>query len=202
VFRKQRTIVGLDIGSSAIKAAELKPTGKGYRVAAFGVYPVPPDAIVDGAIIDGVAVADAIRALFEQNKGFKSKDVCASVSGNAVIVKKITLPVMTPTELDDSISWEAEQYIPFDVQDVNLDYQILDPGTGPESRGTMDVLLVAAKKGLYRRHRAGRAYPVAGRRRRVRAAERLRGELRAQPQRGRRAHERGCERDQREYPAG
>ena len=146
MFRKQRTIVGLDIGSSAIKAAELKPTGKGYRVTAFGVHPVPPDAIVDGAIIDGVAVADAIRALFEQNKGFKSKDVCASVSGNAVIVKKITLPVMTPTELDDSISWEAEQYIPFDVQDVNLDYQILDPGTGPDSRGTMDVLLVAAKK--------------------------------------------------------
>ena len=146
MFRKQRTIIGLDIGSSAIKAAELKPTGKGYRVTAFAVHPVPPDAIVDGAIIDGVAVADAIRALFDQNKAFKSKDVCASVSGNAVIVKKITLPVMTPTELDDSISWEAEQYIPFDVQDVNLDYQILDPGTGPESRGTMDVLLVAAKK--------------------------------------------------------
>jgi type IV pilus assembly protein PilM len=69
-----------------------------------------------------------------------------SLSGNAVIVKKITLPVMTQSELDESIYWEAEQYIPFDVQDVNLDYQILDPGTGPDSRGSMDVLLVAAKK--------------------------------------------------------
>ena len=63
-----------------------------------------------------------------------------------MIVKKITLPVMTQSELDDSIYWEAEQYIPFDIQDVNLDYQILDPGTGPESRGSMEVLLVAAKK--------------------------------------------------------
>ena len=138
--------MGLDIGSSAVKAVELKPAGKGYRVAAFAVEPVPPDSIVDGAIIDAGAVADAIRRIFEGNKAFKAKDVCASLSGNAVIVKKITLPVMTASELDDSIAWEAEQYIPFDIQDVNLDYQILDPGTGPDSRGSMDVLLVAAKK--------------------------------------------------------
>ena len=146
MFRKTRNLVGLDIGSSAVKAVELKPAGKGYRVAAFAVEPVPPDAIVDGAIIDVGAVADAIRRIFEGNTAFKTKDVCASLSGNAVIVKKITLPVMTASELDDSISWEAEQYIPFDIQDVNLDYQILDPGTGPDSRGSMDVLLVAAKK--------------------------------------------------------
>jgi type IV pilus assembly protein PilM len=138
--------VGLDIGSSAVKAVELKATGNSYRVAAFGSQPVPPDSIVDGAIIDAGAVADAIRRLFDGNKAFKAKDVCASLSGNAVIVKKITLPVMTQAELDESIYWEAEQYIPFDVQDVNLDYQILDPGTGPESRGSMEVLLVAAKK--------------------------------------------------------
>ena len=143
---KPKSVVGLDIGSSAVKAVELKATGNSYRVAAFGSQPVPPDSIVDGAIIDAGAVADAIRRLFEGNKAFKAKDVCASLSGNAVIVKKITLPVMTKAELDESIYWEAEQYIPFDVQDVNLDYQILDPGTGPESRGSMEVLLVAAKK--------------------------------------------------------
>jgi type IV pilus assembly protein PilM len=143
---KPKSVVGLDIGSSAVKAVELKATGNSYRVAAFGSQPVPPDSIVDGAIIDAGAVADAIRRLFEGNKAFKAKDVCASLSGNAVIVKKITLPVMTQAELDESIYWEAEQYIPFDVQDVNLDYQILDPGTGPESRGSMEVLLVAAKK--------------------------------------------------------
>src|SRR5687767_10883379 len=146
MFRRTKAVVGLDIGSSAVKAVELKPAGKGYRVAAFGIQPVPPDSIVDGAIIDAGSVAESIRRVFEGNAAFKSKEVCASLSGNAVIVKKITLPVMTESELAESIYWEAEQYIPFDIQDVNLDYQVLDPGTGPESRGSMDVLLVAAKK--------------------------------------------------------
>ncbi|MGE3508149.1 MAG: type IV pilus assembly protein PilM [Vicinamibacterales bacterium] len=145
-FGKSKAVVGLDIGSSAVKAVELKSTGKTYKVAAFAAEPVPPDSIVDGAIIDGGAVADAIRRLFDQHKSFKAKDVVASLSGNAVIVKKISLPVMTETELADSIYWEAEQYIPFDIQDVNIDYQVLDPGTGPDAKGTMDVLLVAAKK--------------------------------------------------------
>src|SRR5215216_1441565 len=146
LFGKAKTVVGLDIGSSTVKAVELKPSGKGYKVAAFGTEPIPADAIVDGAIIDAGAVAEAIRRVFDNNKAFKSKEVCASLSGNAVIVKKITLPVMTETELGESIAWEAEQYIPFDIQDVNLDYQILDAGTGPGSRGSMEVLLVAAKK--------------------------------------------------------
>jgi type IV pilus assembly protein PilM len=142
---KSKTVVGLDIGSSAVKAVELKPAGKGFKVMGFAIEPVPPDSIVDGAIIDGAAVSDAIRQLFER-ASFKTKDVVASLSGNSVIVKKITLPVMTEAELAESIYWEAEQYIPFDIQDVNLDYQILDPGTGPQSQGTMEVLLVAAKK--------------------------------------------------------
>src|SRR6188768_3032755 len=146
MFGKSKSVIGLDIGSSAVKAVELKPAGKGFRVAAYGEEPVPADAIVDGAIIDAAAVAEAIRQVFERNKAFKGKDVCASLSGNAVIVKKISLPVMTEAELSDSIQWEAEQYIPFDIQDVNLDYQVLDAGTGPTSRGSMEVLLVAAKK--------------------------------------------------------
>jgi len=145
VFRRAKSVVGLDIGSSAVKAVELKPSGKGYRVTAFGSESVPPDSIVDGAIIDGAAVADAIRRLFDGRK-IKVKEVAASLSGNAVIVKKITLPVMTEAELAESIFWEAEQYIPFDVQDVNLDYQVLDAGQPGAAKGTMDVLLVAAKK--------------------------------------------------------
>ncbi len=145
MFRRSKAAVGLDIGSSAVKAVELKPTGKSYRVAAFASEPLPRDAIVDGAIIDAGVVCDAIRRAFDA-AGIKTRDVAASLSGNAVIVKKITLPVMTETELGESIYWEAEQYIPFDIQDVNLDYQIMDPGTGADSRGTMDVLLVAAKK--------------------------------------------------------
>jgi type IV pilus assembly protein PilM len=145
VFRKAKSVVGLDIGSSQVKAVELKPSGKAFKVAAFATENVPADSIVDGAIIDADAVVGAIRRLFEKDKTFKAKDVCASLSGNTVIVKKITLPVMAETELRDSIHWEAEQYIPFDIQDVNLDYQILTK-PGADAGSSMDVLLVAAKK--------------------------------------------------------
>jgi type IV pilus assembly protein PilM len=145
VFRRARALVGLDIGSSAVKAVELKAAGKSYKVTSLGTEPLPPDSIVDGAIIDAAAVADAIRRLFE-GRGIKTKEVAASLSGNAVIVKKISLPIMSDSELAESIYWEAEQYIPFDIQDVNLDYQILDRGDAAAGRNTMDVLLVAAKK--------------------------------------------------------
>ena len=145
MLRRARSLVGLDIGSSAVKAIELKPSGKSYKVTAFGSEPVPPDSIVDGAIIDGAAVVEAIRRLFD-SRNIKTKEVAASLSGNAVIVKKIALPTMTEAELAESIYWEAEQYIPFDIQDVNLDYQILDAGSAAAGKSTMDVLLVAAKK--------------------------------------------------------
>ena len=82
MFGRSKAIVGLDIGSSAVKAVELKAAGKGYKVAAFGSEPIPPDSIVDGAIIDGGVVSDAIRRLFEQ-RGIKTKDVAASLSGSA-----------------------------------------------------------------------------------------------------------------------
>ena len=144
MFGRSKSLVGLDIGSSAVKAIELKPAGKAYKVAAFGSQAVPPDSIVDGAIIDGTAVVGAIRRLFDGLK-VTTKEVAASLSGNAVIVKKISLPSMTEAELAESIYWEAEQYIPFDIQDVNLDYQILDRGN-VGGKSTMDVLLVAAKK--------------------------------------------------------
>ena len=144
MFGRSKSLVGLDIGSSAVKAIELRPAGKGYKVAAFGTEAVPPDSIVDGAIIDGTAVIDAIRRVFH-SRNIKTKEVAASLSGNAVIVKKISLPTMTEAELAESIYWEAEQYIPFDIHDVNLDYQILNRGD-VGGKSSMDVLLVAAKK--------------------------------------------------------
>ena len=106
-YRRTKSLVGLDIGSSAVKAVELRHTATGYKVAAIGSEPVPPDSIVDGAIIDGGVVADVIRQVFEKN-GIKTKEVVASLSGNAVIVKKITLPLMSEEELVESIYWEAE----------------------------------------------------------------------------------------------
>ncbi len=144
---KSKSVVGLDIGSSAVKAVELRPAGKTFKVAAFATEPVPPDSIVDGAIVDAAAVADAVRRVFDR-KAFKAKDVAVSLSGSAVIVKKINLPAMTEAELGESIFWEAEQYIPFDIQDVNLDYQIVNPRAAgaSEAKDTIDVLLVAAKK--------------------------------------------------------
>jgi type IV pilus assembly protein PilM len=143
LFNRRKPVVGLDIGSSAVKAIELKKSGRGFKVTAIGVEPVPPDSIVDGAIIDAGAVTDAVRRLLGAAR-FRANDVVASLSGSSVIVKKISLPVMSEADLADSIQWEAEQYIPFDIQDVNLDYQILTPAS--ERQGTMDVLLVAAKK--------------------------------------------------------
>ncbi|MFB3854468.1 MAG: type IV pilus assembly protein PilM [Vicinamibacterales bacterium] len=145
MFGRSKAAVGLDIGSSAVKVVELKPQGKGFKIVAFATEPVPPDAIVDGAIIDAGAVADTIRRAFEAS-GIKARDVVASLSGNAVIVKKIILPAMTEAELRESIFWEAEQYIPFDIQDVNLDYQVMSAPSGVDARATMEVLLVAAKK--------------------------------------------------------
>jgi type IV pilus assembly protein PilM len=145
LFGKKKGLVGLDIGSSAIKAVELKAGGKGgaeYQLTNIGIEPLPPEAIVDGAIMDSGAVIDAIQRLFAAQK-IKSSDVCTAVSGNAVIVKKISLPQMSTEELSESIHWEAEQYIPFDIQDVSIDYEVIDGGG---SGGNMDVLLVAVKK--------------------------------------------------------
>ncbi|MGQ0734571.1 MAG: type IV pilus assembly protein PilM [Acidobacteriota bacterium] len=144
-FGRSKSVVGLDIGSSAVKAVELKTAGKGYRVSAFAVEPVPADSIVDGAIIDSSAVTEAVRRLLA-NMQFRSKEVATSLSGHAVIVKKIAVPLMSEAELAESIYWEAEQYIPFDIQDVSLDYEVIDPGTDAGAQGTMQVLVVAAKK--------------------------------------------------------
>ena len=175
MFGRSKSVVGLDVGSSAVKAVELKAVGKSYKVVAFGNEPIPPDSIVDGAIIDGGVVSDAIRRLFEQ-RGIKTKDVAASLSGSAVIVKKITLPLMTDAELAESIYWEAEQYIPFDIQDVNLDYQVTEAGDA-EGRGTMEVLTCGGEEGedrrLHRGHLAGGACAGRSRCRRLRPPERL-----------------------------
>jgi len=144
VFGRRKGLVGLDIGSSAVKAVELASAGKSYRVVAYASEAMAPDSIVDGAIIDGAGVADTIRRVFDR-LGTKTKDVAASLAGNAVIVKKISLPQMTEAELAESIKWEAEQYIPFDIQDVHLDHQVV-PGGEAAAPNSMDVLLVAAKK--------------------------------------------------------
>ncbi len=142
---KKKSVVGIDIGSSAIKLVELKPTKKGYELVHFRMVPLPAEAIVDGAIMNSNAVVDALIEAISQEK-LKTKDVATSVCGHSVIVKKIKLPQMTEDELEESIQWEAEQYIPFDISDVNLDVQIL--GNDEQDVGQMEVVLVAAKKDM------------------------------------------------------
>jgi len=141
-----KSMVGLDIGSSTVKAVEISMKGRGtdFELTHLGVAKLPHEAIVQGAFLNSSAISDAIREAIENGK-IKSKHVASAVCGHSVIVKKVSLPTMSRDELDEQIRWEAEQYIPFDVNEVNLDFQILD---SDNDEGQMDVLLVAAKKDL------------------------------------------------------
>jgi type IV pilus assembly protein PilM len=142
---RNKLAVGLDIGSSSVKLALLKERKGVYALQSFGVAPLPPEAIVDGALMNSTAIVSAIQDLINDQK-VKTKEVAIGVGGHSVIIKKISLPRMTQEELDESIQWEAEQYIPFDIKDVNIDTQILTPEG--DAAGQMDVLLVAAKKDM------------------------------------------------------
>jgi len=141
-----KSIVGLDIGSSMVKVVELnrKSNGKDFDLSHLGVARMAPEAIVQGAFLNSSAIVEAIREAVDNAK-IRTKRVAAAVSGHSVIVKKVSLPSMTREELDEQIRWEAEQYIPFDVNEVNLDFQILEAS---DTEGQMEVLLVAAKKDL------------------------------------------------------
>ncbi len=141
-FGKTRQVVGLDIGSSSVKAVELKRAGKDLEVVRLGLEALAPEIVVDGAIVDTGQVSNTIARIFTDQK-IRTKNVATSVSGHSVIVKKLALQPMTEEELEGAVQMEAAQHIPFDIGEVNLDYQILD--TGPDSP-TMDVLLVAVKK--------------------------------------------------------
>src|SRR5437879_3864098 len=136
IGKKSRQLVGLDIGSSSIKAVELKSTKSGYELVSFGMESLAPDTVVDGAIMDAPQVANAISKIFDAQR-VKTKNVATSVSGHSVIVKRVPLPLMTEEELYDRIPSEAGQHIPFDIADVNLSYQLLE-----SMDSQMDVLLV------------------------------------------------------------
>jgi type IV pilus assembly protein PilM len=154
---KKNQLVGLDIGSHAIKLVEIEDSKKGRILKNFGIIGLPQDAIVEGAIKEMEIVSSAIKTLYKNMK-IKNKNVVTSISGYSVIVKKISIQKRGEAELDASIQDEAEQYIPFDINDVNLDYEILTPPGNEEAekkgegdkgdKGLMDVMLVAAKKDI------------------------------------------------------
>lgn len=143
MFASKKDIVGIDVGSSAIKVVCLRESRGTFYLENIGIMPLDPETIVDNTIMDSSAIIDAIHNLLTAMK-IKTKRVATSVSGHSVIIRKINLPVMTDAELEASIQWEAEQYIPFDISEVNIDFQIL--GIDEKDPSQMNVMLVAAKK--------------------------------------------------------
>lgn len=145
LFKKKKEVIGIDIGSSSVKVVQLKDNKGFFQLLNLGIFPLPPEAIVDNTLMDSSSITTVIKNLVA-SLGIKTKDVVCSISGNSVIIRKIVLPAMPQEELEDQISWEAEQYIPFDINDVNMDFQILSPDNNDPSK--MNVLLVASKKDI------------------------------------------------------
>jgi type IV pilus assembly protein PilM len=143
VFGKKNHLIGLDIGSKSLKAGEIVDAKGGYALKNFGMIDIPPGLIEEGNIRETQEVANAIKELWKASN-IKDKNVAISIGGLSVIVKKINVQTMEEEELQETINMEAEQYIPFDISDVNLDFQIL--GESDANPNQMSVLLVAAKK--------------------------------------------------------
>jgi type IV pilus assembly protein PilM len=146
MFAPKRQLVGLDIGSSGIKLVQLKENRGRYTLQKFGFKPLEPEVIVDGTVMDEGRVVSAIKDLFEETK-IKVKQVAVSISGHAVIIKKISLPPMPDEELEGQVRLAAEQYIPFDINEVNIDFSVLPSSDAAgDMQGEMSIILVAAKK--------------------------------------------------------
>src|SRR5678809_1289946 len=141
---RKRTTVGLDIGSGLIKVAVVDHSKREPELVRVSITPLLADAIVEGEVMDPGIVADAIKATLAA-AGVKTKDVVIGVGGRDVIIKKIQIERVKEQQARELMRWEAEQHVPFDMESVELDFQILDPdGDGME----MSVLLVAAKRDL------------------------------------------------------
>jgi type IV pilus assembly protein PilM len=137
-----RYLVGIDIGTSSVKACQVKESRRGPTLVRLGFAPLPVQTIVDGQVMDASLVVETVQRVCREAK-IRQREVALSVSGQSVIIRKITVPMMTQAELDEQIQWEAEQHIPFDIKDVQVDYQVLR--RRPEA-SQMDLLLVAAKR--------------------------------------------------------
>jgi type IV pilus assembly protein PilM len=141
-FASKDGYVALDIGSSSIKMVEAAVDKSGYRILKLGILPLPDQAIQNNMVVDSGAVVDVIRRLTNEN-GVKAKQVIAAVPGRAVIMKKLQMPRQEPAELEANIEFEAQNIIPDSLENVNLDYQVVQES---EDGNKMDVLLVAVKK--------------------------------------------------------
>jgi type IV pilus assembly protein PilM len=142
MFKKsmgKKNLVGLDIGSSSVKAVELTKKGAGLQLLNMGFENLQTDTIVDGQIMELNNVSNVISNIFNEHQ-IRTPRVAAGVSGHSVIVKNIVLPQMSQEELRESFSWHAEEHIPFDIADVNLDYELTS-----KSSESLHVLMAACK---------------------------------------------------------
>jgi type IV pilus assembly protein PilM len=143
-FSKKDELVGLDIGSSSVKMVELTELkGNRYRLKNFGLAILPRDSIINGDIKNSQNVVSTIKSLSENLK-IKNKNIAVSISGHSVIIKKLSMASMKDEELEEKIQWEAEQYIPFTLDEVNIDFQVL--GVNPSASDQIEILLIATKK--------------------------------------------------------
>jgi len=144
IFSGKKSLVGLDIGSSSIKIAEVTGSSKGYYLNRFYELPLPKGIIIDGILADASILSSRIKEIFKLSKCGR-KGIVTSLAGNSVIIKKVTLEKMDETQLRDLIRDEAGKYLPFEnMDDVNYDFQIL--GENNYNPNQMDVIIVAAKK--------------------------------------------------------
>lgn len=143
MFGKKKRVVGLDVGSSQTKIVEISP-GKTKKLVNYGISKILPDAIVEGEIIDREAVLDSIRTLLE-SRNITTKDVVIGLAGRDVIIKRIVMDRLSEAETREQIKWEAEQYVPFDINEVSLDFDVVNPNYGENQQ---EVVLVAAKNEL------------------------------------------------------
>jgi type IV pilus assembly protein PilM len=148
MFGKKKSTVGLDIGSSSIKVVEIARDRSGDHLINYGISEPLSEAIVDGEIMDRQMVHEAITNLMESRQ-IRNKSVATAVSGRAVIVKKILMDRLNEEDAKEAIQWEAEQHVPYDINDVSLDFQIINPNVDAKK---MQVLLVAAKKDMVQNH--------------------------------------------------
>lgn len=148
MFAKKKSTIGLDIGSSSIKVVEIARDRSGDRLVNYGISEPLSEAIVDGEIMDRQMVHEAITNLMDARQ-IKCKNVVTAVSGRAVIVKKILMDRLNEEDAKEAIQWEAEQHVPYDINDVSLDFQIINPNVDQKK---MQVLLVAAKKDMVQNH--------------------------------------------------
>jgi len=145
---KPKSLIGMDIGSNVVKCLRLDLSGDRPTMTHFAMADLPPEAIVDGEIMDRELVIEAIQSAAEK-AGIPDEPVASAVAGRAVIVKKIVMDKMSEDDAREAIYWEAEQHVPFDIDDITLDFQILQDDIGADQ---MELLLVAAKKDMILGH--------------------------------------------------